>query len=224
MPLLNSGRYYLQAVNEFQTTQLLDIDGGHIGIGPRDSTFYDAAYGFPWDSYTMATVFVAVNNLNNVTLPILRLAPVDFADNFSPSFHDFATTSDFNGTSVVPSRTVALKLQRAPLTKTFNMLIFLVNWLLTGMVLFITVVAFWWNRTNMPDALVLLPITVILTVPSLRALMVGSPAFGILLDAIGLFPQMIIVSICSLLLLFAISLKQINKGLPDSETASGTLS
>lgn len=130
----------------------------------------------------MQTVFLAVNHLNNATLPILRLAPVDFADNFSPSFNDFETTSDFNGTSAVASRTVTLKLQRSPLTKTFNMLIFLVNWLLAGMVLFITVVAFWWNRTNMPDALVLLPITVILTVPSLRALMVGAPSFGKRLD------------------------------------------
>jgi hypothetical protein len=68
-------------------------------------------------------------------------------------------------------------LTRSPLVKAFSMIIFLVNWMLVGMILFITVVAFV-GKKKMPETLSLLPITIILIVPSLRALMVNSPAFG----------------------------------------------
>lgn len=91
---------------------------------------------------------------------------------------DSPATSHFNGTTDTPSRTVSLALTRTPLAKAFVATIYFVNWLLTGMVLFTTVGVFRLNKKRMPDTLLALPITVILIVPSLRALMVGSPAFG----------------------------------------------
>jgi hypothetical protein len=168
----------LQKLNEFQTTQLLNIEGGFLGSGSRKSIFFDAEYSFPWEAYTLTTTFVAVNHKNNTVLPILRVAPVDSANDFSPEFWDGPTTIHFNGTADTASRSMLLILKRTPLAKAFSVTIFAVNWLLTGLVLFVTVVAFWRSKERMPDVLLLLPVTVILIVPSLRALMAGSPAFG----------------------------------------------
>jgi hypothetical protein len=169
--------FSLQVFNEFQTTQLLDIEGGTHLSGSGGSIFLDAQYGFPWDVYFLTTVFIAVDHENNATLPILKLAPVDSANDFLPDFTDSPATSHFNGTTDTPSRTVSLTLRRTPLVKAFNLTIYAVNWLLAVMVLFITVVAFH-GKKKMPEVLLLLPVTVILIVPSLRALMVDSPAFG----------------------------------------------
>lgn len=173
--------FSLQVFNEFQTTQLLDIEGGTHLSGTRGSIFLDAQYGFPWDVYFLTTVFIAVNHENNSPLPILKLAPVDSANDFSPDFTDSPATSHFNGSADTPSRTVSLTLSRTPLVKAFSVTIFIVNWLLAGAVLFITVVAFH-GKKKMSEVLLLLPVTVILIVPSLRALMVDSPAFGGLPD------------------------------------------
>jgi hypothetical protein len=167
--------FSLQIFNEFQTTQLLNIEGG---IHHRKGSIYmNAQYTFPWDTYLLTTVFVAVNHTNNATLPILKLALVDSANDFSPSFTDSGSTSHFNGTTDTPSRTVSLALIRAPLVKAFNMTIYAMNWLLAGTVLFITVVALF-GKKKMPEVVLLLPVTVILIVPSLRALMDDSPASG----------------------------------------------
>jgi hypothetical protein len=226
----------LQIFNEFQTTQLLDIEGGtHL---PRSrAIFLNAQYAYPWDIYFLTTVFIAVNHENNASLPILKLALVDSANDFYPNFGDSAT-SYFNGTNNISSQTLSLSLTRTPLVKSFDLTIYFVNWLLTGTVLFITIAAFY-GKKEMPEVFLLFPVTVILTVPSLRALMVDSPAFGEVsscwlcttliqsehsitgiligdlslipnmndsetynpIDIIGLFPQMIIVSLCSVVLL-----------------------
>ena len=168
----------LQIFNEFQTTQLLDIEGAtHLHVGSTQWISLNAQYGFPWDVYFLTTVFIAVNHENNITLPILKLAPVDSANDFLPDFTDSSVRSHFNGTTDSPSRMVSLTLRRTPLSKAFNLTIYVVNWLLAGMVLFITVVAFQRNK-KLAEVLLLLPVTVILIVPSLRALIVNSPAFG----------------------------------------------
>lgn len=166
--------FSLQTFNEFQTTQLLDIEGG---FHPQGSIDMNPEYRFPWDTYRLTTVFVAVNHTNNATLPILKLALVDSANDFSPSFTDLGSKSHFNGTTDTPSRTVILILARALSVKVFNVMIFIMNWLLAVTILFITIVALF-GKKKMPEVVLLLPVTVILTVPSLRALMVDSPASG----------------------------------------------
>jgi hypothetical protein len=177
--------FSLQTFNEFQTTQLLDIEGGYLSRQANGPIVFNAEYIFPWDQYTLTTVFLAIGHENNATLPILRVVPVDFADNFSPNVMDSPATSHFNGTTDAPSRTVSLTLTRTPLAKSFILTIYAVNWLLTVMVLFITVGAFRLDEKRVPDALLALPVTVILIVPSLRALMVGSPEFGSLSFFVG---------------------------------------
>ena len=83
--------FSLQAFNEFQTTQLLNIEGStHLSgsvatvtlLSGTKGSELDAQYGFPWDVYHLTTVFIVINHENNTTLPILKLAPVDSANDF----------------------------------------------------------------------------------------------------------------------------------------------
>jgi hypothetical protein len=168
----------MQTFNEFQTTQTLQIDGPISGFKPLESLYTDAQFNFPFDSYVLQTVFIAVDSTTNNSVPIIRLTPVDSGQSFAPVFDDFATQSLFNQSTNVTSRSVELTLTRAIPVKALAILVVVLNWLLTWTVVFVTVVAF--LRTDkMSDGLLLLPITVILTLPSLRAL-IGSPDQSIL--------------------------------------------
>jgi hypothetical protein len=160
-------------MNEFQTTHLLDV-GTYWAVG---SFINVAEFTFPWDRYQLSTSFIVVDHDTNATLPILALAPADTAGGFSTTYSGHHTTSYFNGTIDVQGQSVLFLLRRTPLVKAFSMTICLVNWSLVMMILFITVVAFL-RKNPMPEGLLLVPVTVILTVPSLRALMVDSPTFG----------------------------------------------
>ena len=138
----------------------------------------DAQFSFPWDQYHVTTSFIVVNRDTNATVPILAIAPAESVDGFFVTYYDYQTTNHFNGTAGVPGQSVFFMLKRSPLVKTFVMSIFLVNWMVVGIIMFITLLTIVGSKENMPENLLLLPVTVILTVPSLRALMVDSLAFG----------------------------------------------
>lgn len=144
----------------------------------------DALYTFPNDGYNLQITFVVLDHTTNQPVPILRLATISFADNFAPTFSDWATLTYFNESANVTSRTMETNFYRSPLSKAFVLLVFLVNWFLTVMVLFVGLIVFRVKKGEIPDSLLVLPITVILTIPSLRSLMVGSPAFGMYLGDI----------------------------------------
>lgn len=69
-------------------------------------------------------------------------------------------------------------MKRSMLARAFTMCMLLVNWALTAGSVYITlIVAIRKERVN--DAVPLVPVTAVLTVPAIRALYVGSPPFGI---------------------------------------------
>jgi hypothetical protein len=164
----------MQTFNEFQTIQTLQIDGPVARTKPLQSLFIDAQYNFPFDSYALQSVFIVLDSVTNQSVPIIRVAPVDCAQSFAPTFNDFATLSNFNNSIGLPSRSVELTLVRAIPIRALAVIVVILNWLLTGTVVFVTIVACR-QTARMPDALLLLPITVILTLPALRALVVGFP-------------------------------------------------
>jgi hypothetical protein len=124
----------------------------------------------------MTTVVLAVDHDTNETLTIERVGLVDFSNNFFPTFKDSASQSSFNGASV-PSRVIHLILRRAALAKAFALVIFGVNWGLTAMVLYLSLAGIQ-RGSDLSEGDLFFPATIILTVPSLRALMVGNPPFG----------------------------------------------
>ena len=87
------------------------------------------------------------------------------------------STTLLNGT-LVNSRFARLRLKRSNLSIVFVITIFLVNWALTVMVVYITTIALFSTESRITDGIVVLPVTVILTLPALRALFLDSPPFG----------------------------------------------
>ncbi|KAL0567560.1 hypothetical protein V5O48_014430 [Marasmius crinis-equi] len=89
--------------------------------------------------------------------------------------------------------------------KTFSMVLFLINWGLALLVTFMTVALavgkVKYGGGKLPDSVLAMPLTITLMIPGLRALFIGDPPFGNVLDITGLFPQMVLVGICSFVLL-----------------------
>ena len=88
-----------------------------------------------------------------------------------------------NGTVTVDveSRALVLTVSRSVLAQAFTVCLLLVNWALTVGTLYI-LLAVLMRKEKMKDAVLALPITVMLTIPTIRALFVGAPPFGILLS------------------------------------------
>ena len=157
----------MQAVNEFQTTHLLEI-GTWQGL--------DVQYAYPFDDYHMETNIAAYNTATNKSVALLALIPVDSTNNFEPLV-DRAGASYFNSSGTrVPSQFLRVRFVRTNFARFFVMVLFSVNWGLTAVVMHTTVCAA--NGRKMGDSVLVMPISVILTIPALRALWVGAPQFG----------------------------------------------
>lgn len=137
----------------------------------------DQQYGFPFDGYQLDTTFVALNSSTNESLPILGLRPISSTNNFNPYVRFDTRTQAFNGSdAVVMSRTMEMGFERTGFARTYVLTLFIVNWGLTAVVVFITVSAI--SGQEVTESILLLPISVIVTIPALRALWDGAPAFG----------------------------------------------
>ncbi|KAF5331494.1 hypothetical protein D9758_018263 [Tetrapyrgos nigripes] len=168
-------------------------------------------------------------------LPILKMSVVDSTDDFVPTKSFAAPVLNArvplpNGTWTDEAYVLMTTIKYSLLARVFCMAIFSINWLLTILVMGLTIkVLFHWKRTRRrrtgvkQDSTVLLfPITVIFSIPQLRALFVGDPAFGILLDAVGILLQIIIVSLCGGVLLIVLNKQLPEETLgPESEPAVG---
>ncbi len=162
-PLLNS----VQALNEIQATHFIEISSWN-GL--------DQQYAYPFDTYIVDTSFVALSSDTNQSLPIIALSPADSTDNFSPYIiQQWSTRINITGTEV-DGRYVQMGFRRTILSQFFVVVLFVVNWGLTLVVLFITIAATDGQKVDV--SILILPVTVILTIPALRALWVGAPAFG----------------------------------------------
>ncbi|KAG8948798.1 hypothetical protein FRC04_009261 [Tulasnella sp. 424] len=193
---------YIQGLNEFQTSQLIDIGSARI-LGED----WTQQHAYPFDFYWWRTSLVFVNPQNiSEDIPLIHVTPTDLTDNFVPSvssevpINQTLVTLD-GSVRTLAGRKVNVRLDRNATTKTFVMMIFFINWGLTIVVLHITVLSLVSKDVRLLEGVVILPVTVILTIPALRALFPESPPFGIFIDNIGLFLQMILVSISSIVLL-----------------------
>ncbi|GJE87189.1 hypothetical protein PsYK624_032720 [Phanerochaete sordida] len=186
---------YVQALNEFQTTHLIEISSWN-GL--------DQQYAYPFDTYYLGSSVIARNAATNESLPVLTYHPVDSTNNFAPFIVDDSATFTSSNGSTTLGHYMRIEFSRTAFTQFFVMSLFLVNWALTAVVLYITLSA---NEGNdVGESILLLPLSVIVTIPGLRALWVGAPAFGLLLDSAGFFLQMVIVALCSIFLVVNVAL------------------
>ncbi|KAI0082697.1 hypothetical protein K474DRAFT_1767480 [Panus rudis PR-1116 ss-1] len=193
---------FVQGIHTFQTQELLVLYAWK-GL--------DQQFAYPFDGYQMETSFIARNSDTQEILPILAIRIVSSTDNMDTKIRFDIPTNTRNATSgeAIPARTMEMAFARNGFTKAFVVTLWIVNWALTAVCAYITISAC--VGVEVTEGILVLPVSVILTIPSLRALWIGAPGFGLLLDACGTFLQMVIVSFCSVFLVIAVGVHKQKK-------------
>ena len=183
----------------------------------------------PFDTYTLDALVFVIDRATNQSIPVVKFAAADPLNHFITHFTDMPTTSKFaydTGEDVVTndveSRALEPDIKRSRRSRGFTMCLWIVNWALTAGTVYITLVVLA-SSEKMRDGVLALPITMILTIPTIRGLYVGAPPFGILLgipqgcsphvhdpdlcylvDVVGFPLQIILITLCSLALLYLV--------------------
>ena len=144
-------------------------------------------YKTPLDRYDFTAFVFVINPATNFSVPVVSFEVGD------TGLGDFITTCE-TGTSrsnftyeppnlnttvsvTIPSYTTYATVRRTIRAQALTFLMFTINWLLTLCTLAITgIVA---NKREVKDGVALLPVSIILSVPAIRSLYIGSPPFGI---------------------------------------------
>ncbi|KAF9785342.1 hypothetical protein BJ322DRAFT_1193734 [Thelephora terrestris] len=175
-------------------------------------------YYFPEDECIFAAIIFVLDEATNSSVPISDLSLV------SSGPGDFDTENNGNGPGIslkivhdagggptaewVQATYLTVEIKHSQRARAITYSMFTINWILTLSSMITTSVMF--NRRGEgKDMVALLPITVILTIPVIRSLYVGSPPYGIFLDVVGFFPQMLTVVACTVVVLSGIAMQSI---------------
>ena len=145
-------------------------------------------YLTPFDGYRLTAFAFVIERATNKSLPIATFAvgdagPADFTTTSvdTPTRNNFTyDTEDGPATVEVESHTISAKVRHSLRSRTLTFSMFAINWVLTLCSVAIALVVLR-RRGEVKDGVAFLPITVILSIPTIRSLYVGSPPFGILL-------------------------------------------
>ena len=156
----------------------------------RGRHLFDQQLTAPFDDHVLNAFVFVIDKVTNESVHITRFTTADPLNNFVTFSRDTETVNDFtyetgNGTVTiqVESRALEVRVHRSILAQAFTMCMLLVNWALTIGSLYITLVMLV-RRERMSDAVLALPITVVLTIPAIRSLFISSPPFGMLLGTL----------------------------------------
>lgn len=138
----------------------------------------DQEFAYPFDGYQMEVTFLARDHDTNQALPILGARIISSTNNMNFFLRYDRATEQHNATTgeTSTSRTMELALGRNGFTKAFVVTLFIVNWALTAVCAYITISAL--VGVTLSESIVVLPVSVILTIPALRALWIDAPGFG----------------------------------------------
>ena len=139
----------------------------------------------PFDGYTFAASTYVLEKATNNSVPIAAFAAGEKIDNFVVSSFWTCTKNNFtydSGTGPttveVVSAMVVTNGKRSKFAQAFTLCMLLINWALTVASIYITVLVIS-EKEKMDSAFLLFPVTIVLTIPTLRGLYVGMPPFGI---------------------------------------------
>ena len=138
----------------------------------------------PFDTYSFEVYVFVIEPNTNTSVPIVTFAASEAPDNFIISSKEAKVTTNYtydSGTGPttigVDTREASIAVSRTKFSKGLTIGFLLVNWTLsTGSIYIFLVVIF---KGEINETVFLFPVTVILTIPALRNLYVGSPPFGI---------------------------------------------
>jgi len=142
----------------------------------------------PFDVCSSSALIFVIDKATNESIPIVTLIAGRAPENFDMSFTEAPETtsnhtydSDTGPTTIsVGSRVVHMEARRSRFTRALTMCLFLVNWALTTCSIYITVLVVF-KRVEKHEGTLFLPVTIILTIPTLRELYPSSLPFGIFL-------------------------------------------
>jgi len=141
----------------------------------------------PFDAYSLSTSVLVIEKATNESIPVVTFAVGEAPVNFGVSSIEVETINSYtydSGTGPTTinadSRIAHIKVKRTRFARTLTICLFLVNWALTAASVYIVVLVVS-RKEGMHDAVLLLPITIILTIPTLRSLYPGPLPFGILI-------------------------------------------
>ena len=140
----------------------------------------------PFDTYSLNAVFFAIEKDANTSVPIASFILGGISNNFIGAYQWSSTTSNFidnSGTEPttsvkVESALIWIKVKRSRLALGFTLCLFVINSALTVSSVYIALLV-GAKKGKVEAAVLFLPVTIILTIPALRGLYVGSPPFGI---------------------------------------------
>ncbi|KAF9648680.1 hypothetical protein BDM02DRAFT_3269274 [Thelephora ganbajun] len=172
-------------------------------------------YYTPIDLYSFSAFAFVVERATNRSIPIIKFAvygagPGDFSASSRgiPARNRFAyDTGGGSATVEVESYAMFATVKHSNRARVLTFFMFTVNWILSLGSVITTSVMF--NGHGVKDTVALLPITVILAIPAIRMLYVGSPPCGIFLDLVGFFPQMMLVVACTMVVLSGFAVRTI---------------
>ena len=173
----------------------------------------------------MAFVFV-IEKATNKSVPVTAFAVGDIGPaDLTTTSVEVPTTNQFTyeaddgqNTVEVESRTIFAQVEYSTRARALTFTMFVINWILTLCSVAIALAVFS-RRGRVKDGVALLPVTIILSTPTIRGLYVGSPPFGIFLgmhrtlhtapiqsinfhlDVVGFFPQMLTVLVSTMVVL-----------------------
>jgi len=174
----------------FDVTLLLLSRWGSVSFYKEHEIAIGDQYRTPLDRYDFRAFAFVLEKGTTRTIPITMFAvsstgPIDFT---TPSFEEQTktnftyTTGDGPVTIEVESHTMSATIKHSKRARALTFSMFSINWVLTLCSVAIALIVL--RRSGeVKDGVALLPITVILSIPTIRGIFVGSPPFGILLGA-----------------------------------------
>ena len=144
-------------------------------------------YNTPHDRYDFTAFAFVINPATNFSVPVVNFTVGDTGTGYYITTSRMATSrtnftfqdpnSNETFSSLIGSYTTYATVRRTRRAKALTFLMFTINWLLTLCTLAITAIVA--TKRVVKDSVALLPVSVILSVPNIRALYIGSPPFGI---------------------------------------------
>lgn len=175
--------------NEFHATLLLPSLLSMVSFDTQYQMESRDRWHTPFDHYHFTASAFAIEKATNKSIPLAIFAvndtgPGDFSD-FTASSETVPTKSNFftyNATGapttiMVESNTTYVTVKHSIRARVLTLSMFAINWVLTlcSVAIALTVVI----KEESMDGFAYLPVTIILSIPAVRILYIGSPPFGI---------------------------------------------
>ncbi|TFK88198.1 hypothetical protein K466DRAFT_585745 [Polyporus arcularius HHB13444] len=194
LPFFTSGqRHGVQNMFQFDDDHVLDVHEARL---------------YPFDTYHLTSTFKAVSTETDETLPIQKLATIPLTSSFVSISSDSSSVVKAANGSEQSSRDLDLQIIRPAEARAYALLLFGASWMLAHATVGLVALSWYLNDAGKVLKHLVSSFVVILLIPQLRNAMPDAPGFdGVLIDAIGFFPQML-VSAVSAIVLFGMVVKR----------------